>query len=88
MVYFSEKKSVTLTNGLVLQNEGGWFPPLQDIAKIEHACDICPVRVFCKDNNEFDCQVYGMFYGFYFGIDDALDLYETIGDVQSKHKKG
>jgi len=68
------RQTVTLKNGLVLENHGDGFPPLQDVADVKNACDICPVRLFCNDNNEFDCQVYGMFDGFYFGIDDALSF--------------
>ena len=73
---FSEIKSVTLLDGTVLRNKNGEFPPLQEIAEIRHACDVCPVRPLCQDNNEFDCQVYGMFKGYYAGIDDALKFFE------------
>lgn len=66
-----------MLNGLVLQNIEGNFPPLQDVAEVEHACDICPVRLLCQDNNEFDCQVYGMFSGFYVNLDDVLEFLET-----------
>ena len=75
---FSERESVTLKNGLVLENHGDGFLPLHDVADEKNACDICPVRIFCNDNNEFDCQVYGMFEGFYFGLDDALELEDKI----------
>jgi hypothetical protein len=50
------------------------FPPLKNILKVDHACGICPVRQLCNDNNEFDCQNYGMFFGFYFDIYDAIKL--------------
>lgn len=64
-----------LTNGIVLvKNEDGEYPPLQNVVSIDHACDICPVRKWCQDNNEFGCQVYGMFSGFYFSLDDALEM--------------
>lgn len=74
MVYFSGMENVQLKNGIILQNMDGMFPPLQDIAEVAYACEICPIRVFCGDNNEFDCQVYGMFAGFCFGVDDALGM--------------
>ena len=71
--YDAAMDKITLTNGIIIERDDDYnFPPLQDIAKIDHACDICPIRVLCDDNNEFDCQVYGMFQGFYMGIDDAL----------------
>lgn len=73
---YSERKEITLNNGLVIKSKNGEFPPLQEVAEIEHACAICPVRLLCDDNNEFDCQVYGMFDGFYFGLDDALTFIE------------
>lgn len=42
------------------------WPAFQDIRPdVEFACEVCPIRKFCGDNNEFDCQVYGMFSGFY-----------------------
>lgn len=78
---YSDKSQVTLTDGTVITSKDGHFPPLQKVVKVFHACEICPVRIFCQDNNEFDCQVYGMFDGFYFGLDDALDL---VGKVEVK----
>ena len=72
---FSEIKSVTLLNGMVLKNKKGEFPPLQEITEIR-ACEVYPVRPLCQDHNEYDCQVYGMFKGYYAGIDDALKFFE------------
>lgn len=65
---------VTLTNGFILKRIDEYrFPPLQDVLEIDNACDICPIRILCEDNNEFDCQVYGMFQGFYMSFETALD---------------
>lgn len=70
-------KKVKLLNGIEIEtfiNEQGneQFPPLQDVLKIKHACDVCPLRKECEDNNEFDCQVYGMFMGFFYDRFDVL----------------
>lgn len=59
-----------LTDGFVVRkvfSDGRWrWPAIQDIRPdVEFACEVCPIRKFCGDNNEFDCQVYEMFSGFY-----------------------
>ena len=73
MAYYISHKKIRLLDGTIIeQDENGNFPPLGDVVDIDRACDICPVRKFCGDNNEFKCQVYGMFEGFYFSLDDAL----------------
>ena len=59
--------SVRLTDGTVIHKlENGHWPEFQKARpSVPYACDVCPIRKFCGDNNEFDCQVYGMFTGFY-----------------------
>lgn len=70
-------QSITLLNGLVIYSKNGTFPPLQEVAPdVNHACDVCPVRILCQDNNEFDCMVYGMFDGFHFGFEDGVEILE------------
>lgn len=72
-------KTVTLKNGLVLwANDKGNYPPLKDIIKIDHACEICPIRPLCLDNNEIDCQIYGMFQGYYADLDASLAIIQQL----------
>ena len=88
---------VKLTNGLVIEgtkreNEKALdkiffvprfdFPPLQDLIETYHACEICPLRPLCNDNNEFDCQTSGMFAGFHVGEEDAIEY------MMKKDKEG
>jgi len=81
---YSTRETITLLNGLVLQNNDG-FPPLQEVApEVKHACEVCPVRICCQDNNEFDCQVYGMFDGFGFNFDDVLEMLEKYTLVMKR----
>ena len=64
---------VKLLNGMIIESIDKYnFPPLKDMIEIKYACEICPLRPLCHDNNEFDCQVYGMFSGFYLRAIDAL----------------
>lgn len=70
----------TLLDGTTIKaDEKGNFPPLRDIVDVYHACEICPIRSLCDDNNEFDCQIYGMFDGFYDGVHhDLKDAFEAV----------
>ncbi len=81
--------SVRLTDGTVLHKlETGQWPEFQKAYPTTTcACDVCPIRKFCGDNNEFDCQVYGMFCGFYLedeyeaAFDNRWDTDEAIRRV-------
>jgi hypothetical protein len=68
------------------------YPPLQEVCDVKNACDICPDEIrkpCCYDrltgesnfmgNNEFDCQIYGMFGGFYCNEDWFLDTIKRCG---------
>lgn len=76
-------KSVTLTNGKPITGDRLGFSALQDaMPEVGYACEVCPVRKFCGDNNEFDCMVHGMFTGFYAtdesGIHPPTDIDEAL----------
>ena len=65
-------KKIKLLDGSTLEWEGDNPPALQDVKKVKYACDVCPIKDKCKGGNEWDCQVYGMFTGFYCGYEDVL----------------
>jgi hypothetical protein len=59
-------ESIALRDGTVLNKGSLGWPAMQDIApQHRYACDVCPLNHLCQDGNEFDCQVYGMFSGFW-----------------------
>lgn len=71
-----EHSKIRLTDGTVIEKDAdGKFPPLMNILPNIRACVVCPVRHVCQDNNEFDCNTYGMFDGFYATLNDLLDKY-------------
>ena len=80
-----ERESITLLNGFVIERQSdGFWPALQDVQPdVDHACDICPLRIFCDDNNEFDCQCYNMFSGFYFTWEEGIRFLAAY-DIQPK----
>ena len=79
---------VTLLNGFeIAKDEDGRFPPLQEVFEIYHACDICPLRPMCGDNNEFGCQVDGMFSSFYMSGIDAIEYMKKRNEVTPRRKK-
>ena len=72
--------SVRLTDGreITRQSNGDW-PPLQDAIELGSAiaCTICPLRGDCWAGNDFDCEVHGMFLGFY-GLSGSSWDYESL----------
>ncbi len=68
---------IKLLSGLIVKESAEKYQSyiaLQDIAEVDYACEICPIRTPCGDNNQFDCQVYGMFSGF---CDDNINTDPT-----------
>ena len=66
---------IKLKNGIEVEVDGyGWGAPLEELMNMTgvSACDVCPsiIKEACGGNNSFDCQVYGMFQGFYFTFDE------------------
>lgn len=75
-------KSVVLGNGFRLEKkDNGHWPEMQVACpEVSYACDVCPIRKFCGDNNEFDCRVYGMFSGFYLE-EEFMEQFENQYDT-------
>lgn len=62
-----------LKNGVTIPSN---FPPAQDFVDCVEVdlCEVCPILEACGRNNCFDCEVYGMFDGFYINIKELADL--------------
>jgi hypothetical protein len=74
----TEISSVQLKNGVTLfKDERGNWPSYQDVGDgRDYVCEVCPIRKYCGDNNEFDCNVYEMFSGFYL-LDEYLEEFNN-----------
>ena len=75
-------KTATLTNGIVIEAmKSGSFPPLQQVLPKVFPCSVCPVEAICEGNNPFDCEVYGMFGGYYA---DTQSEFVTTGIIKNQ----
>jgi hypothetical protein len=88
-------QKVKLRDGKVIKvnDDHMTFKPYQEMyGKKEdpYACKICPIYEVCQGNNEFDCEVYGMFSGGSFMLDDLIEVCEDArkwrlqNDIQNK----
>ncbi len=74
---------VKLTNGVIIEtNSDGEFPPLQDVVNTTDACGVCPVKSFCRENNNFRCLTGFMFSGYYCSLWDAVEMTNTWHEEQ------
>lgn len=70
---------IKLLDNTTIEVVDGKFPALKEVevAGVSRACEICPIRQVCGDNNEWDCQEYQMFSGFWDGehltLESALE---------------